>query len=307
MKRFKTFLKEGGNAVKNVVRIKKEYVKPIFNRFYQLILKPLGLKKSETTFLGSTGKKKDSGDMDVAIDYTAIFKRSKTIKTIDDLYDKIIQILKQNHIDYKDMRQMGLISLAFPIYDENGKNYYIDYDKRGENKIVARVQIDIMPTDNLEYVSWSYYSPTEEESKWKGLYRNEILYAIAKYMDFKVLKKAFDKEGKEIPTEWERYFFDLSKGLLKGRQTRIGKKGNIIKSIKTIEKKVIEKNPDMITQMLFGPNVRANDVLTWEDAWELIHRPDFPYKNKLKDILKMTADGILKKGYPLPDELAKEV
>jgi len=295
IKTFKSFINEGGNAVKDsrIGRINQENVEGTMNDIYKKVLPLLNITKKDTGNLGSTGKKLpggSSGDVDLAIDIHAVLRNNKNIKNVDDLFDKLVSIAKSLHMEYKDMRQMGLVSIGFPIHNTDGKQ---------EGKLV---QLDFMPTENLEYSKWAYYSPAEWESKWKGLYRNEVFYAIAKYMSFKVLKKAMDKEGKEVPVEWERNFFDLSKGLLKGTQTRMGKKGPV-KTVKTISKEMVSMDAQEIVTMLFGPNYKPSDILTWEDIMKAIKSPKFIYKKNLPKIIKMVQDGISKKGYPVPEDL----
>jgi len=292
---FKKFLKEGGNAVKDdrLGRINQDNVEATMNDIYSKVLPLLNISKNDTGNLGSTGKKLpggSSGDVDLAIDIHAVLRNNKNINDLDQLFDKLVSIAKTMKMGYKDMRQMGLVSIGFPIHNTDGKQ---------EGRLV---QLDFMPTENLEYSKWAYYSPAEWESQWKGLYRNEVFYGIAKYMSFKVLKKAMDKEGKEVPVEWERNFFDLSKGLLRGTQTRMGKKGPI-KTVKTISKEMVSMDAQEIVTMLFGPKYKPNDILTWEDIMTAIKSPKFIYKKNLAKIIKMTKDGITKKGYPVPSDL----
>jgi hypothetical protein len=167
------------------------------------------------------------------------------------------------------------------------------------------VQVDLMPTDNLDYSKWSYYSPAEWESQWKGLYRNELIYATAKYADLKVLKTAMTKDGVEMPGEYERYQFDLAKGLRKVIQSNIGKKGYIVKTKKTIDSKIISKDPKKIAEILFGPGHPPSELLRFEDVLKVIMDDNFIYKKNRDDILQMATDGIIYKGYPVPKELEK--
>lgn len=122
-------------------------------------------------------------------------------------------------------------------------------------------------------------------------------------MNFNALKKATAETGEEIPVKWERMFYDLSKGLLKGVQTKEGKTGNILKSAKTISKEFYSNDVDEIVKMLFGANVTPKDVLTFEGALAAINSNSFPYKSKRKDILKLAAEGIANKGLKIPDSL----
>ena len=290
---FKKFIVEGGNAVKGVTRINQENVAGTMNNIYKEILPKLKLTQKQTASLGSTGKKKaggSSGDVDLALDLGAIVKSDKAVNTLDDVFDKIVNVAKSSGHDFRDMRSMGLVSISFPIKNDDGK-------QEGET-----VQLDLMPTENLDYSSWAYYSPAEWESQWKGLYRNELLYAIARFMDYKTAEKAMDKEGKEVDASWERNFFDLSKGLLRGKQSRMGKKG-LVKSSKTLEKWLLTMEKEEIVTMLFGPKYKSTMILTWEDAFKAVTDPRFVYKKSIKNILQMTKDGIIKKGYTVPPEL----
>lgn len=287
-------LKEGGNAIKSSTRINQENVEATMNTIYKTLLPKLKLKQSDTASLGSTGKKKpggSSGDIDLALSIQALLKNNN-LETTTELFDLIVSVVKSTGKDYKDMRSMGIVSVAWDIENTDGLQ---------EDSVV---QLDLMVVDSIDWASWAYYSPSEWESPWKGLYRNEVLYAIAKYMDYKVLEKAFNKEGIEVDATWERHFFDLNKGLMKGTQTALGKKG-ITKTTKTLDKLVISQQPNDVVKMMFGPKFNANDVLTWEDSFKLLMNDDFVYKKDRKNILKMVKDGILKKGYPVPEELDK--
>ncbi len=302
MKTFKNFLNEnkslllcGGNAVKDprISRINQDNVEATMNDIYAKVLPFLKITKKDTGNLGSTGKKLpggSSGDVDLAIDIHAVLRNNKNINDVDELFDKLVDIAKKLKMGYKDMRGMGLVSIGFPINNTDGKQDGL------------LVQLDFMPTENLEYSKWAYYSPAEWESKWRGMYRNEVFYAIAKYMSFTVLQTAMNKEGEEIPVEWERHFFDLSKGLLKGSQTRMGKKGPV-KTVKTLSKEMVSMDANTIVTMLLGPKYKPTDILTWEDIIKAIKSPKFIYKKNLSKIIKMTKDGITKKGYPVPDDL----
>jgi hypothetical protein len=294
--KFSSFISEGGNAIKSSSRINQENVASTVKSIQEKLLPKFKLKTTDTSMLGSTGKKLpggSSGDIDLALSIQSLMKNNN-LETTKDIFDFIAKESASLSHEIKDMRQMGLISIAWPIANDDGKQDGLF------------VQLDLMVVDSIDWATWAYYSPAEWESPWKGLYRNEILYAIAKFMDYKVLKTAMNKEGVEVDAEWERNFFDLGKGLLKGAQSAMGKTG-ITKTVKTLDKVLVDNNPDDTVKMMFGPNFTAHTNLTWEDTFKNIMSPDFVYKNKLKEILKMTKDGIISKGYPVPEELDKLV
>lgn len=285
----KKILNEGGNAIKSSRPVNKQEFELLMDDFYKNFLRELKIKKENTTFLGSTGKKDLTNDIDIALDINEILKNNNNLKTLDDIYNFIISICEKKGIEYNDLRAINLISIGYNIPNTND---------------VA--QVDLMLVDDIDYASWSYYSPSQLQSQWKGLYRNELLFAIAKYAQYEVIK-AQNVNGEEIPVEWKRIWYDLSKGLLQGVQTRIGKRGDIVKTVKTVNKVLLTKNKDEIVKILFGDYVKAENILTWEDAWSAIHHEKFRHKKYLKDIYKMTAEGILKKGYPLSKELEEKI
>jgi hypothetical protein len=307
MKSFKSYLssqsdaiklKEGGNAVDQVVRINQENVEATLQKIYKTLFPKLKLSVKDSGLLGSTGKKKpggSSGDIDLAVSIKALVKNNKDVYTIGEVFDHIASISKKSNIDFKDMRSVGVISLGFPIENVDGK------------QPDAYVQLDFMPTEDVEYAKWQYYSPAEWESELKGVYRNYVLFAIAKHIDFKVIQQAQDKSGKMVDVTWERHFIDMSKGLMKGTQTRMSKAGNIVKTLKTLTKKEITKDPDEVIKLLFGPKWKAKDILTFDQAIDAMFSPQFIHKKNLPVMSKMLVDSLVKSGYPIPKILAKKM
>lgn len=289
-------LKEGGNAVKSSVRINQENVSATMASIAKDLLPKLNISETDTRNLGSTGKKApgdSSGDVDLAISVQAITENNDGVETPKELYDFIVSVANSVSQEVKDLRSIGLVSLAWPIVN-------VDHKQAGEV-----VQLDLMTVDSIDWAEWAYYSPSFDQSPWKGLYRNELLYALARHMNYETVSKAFDKEGTEVDSEWKRDFFDLGKGLLTGTQSRMGKKG-IIKSVKTLDKELKSHDPAEVVEMMFGPGVTPESVLTWEDTFRMLMDPNFVYADKRNDILQMAKEGILKKGFPVPDELDKE-
>ena len=293
-------LLEGGNAIKTSSRINQLNVAATLKQIYSELLPKLGLKKSDTTLLGSTGKKNpdkngsaegSSGDIDLGISQKALMK-ANGLKEKDEIYDFLKTIGK----DYKDVKAfpgLEVVSIAFPIVNEDG----LQADKV--------VQLDLMPVADLAYSSWSYFSPAWNESKYKALYPKEVYYACARYADTKIIETG-ELDGKTVPATWERLFFDLGRGLMSGTQSIKGKK-KLIKSAKTSDKKVISTDPEVVVKKFFGPEFKPNQVRTWEQVWDAIHSESFPLKDHLDEILKMVKKGIIRKGYEVPPELETAV
>lgn len=289
----KEILSEGGNAVPDVTRINQENSIPTVKGLYKEFLPRLKIKEKDTALLGSTGKKgpsQSSGDIDIAISSVELLKSNK-IDSYGDMMDHIIDVVKARGYAYKDLRPLGIVSFAYPIVNADGL-------QEGE-----KVQVDFMVVQDVKYSAWSFFSPHYLKSSFKGLYRNELNFQVAKYADLKV--KKIDPST-NVPIEWSRYWFDNKDGLLFGTQTIASKKtGKPTKTVRTIEKKNISFDPDEIVSFLYGPKYKAKDIETFEQCLNAIMSSSFPNKANRKQILKGAADAMKKKGVPVPEILAK--
>lgn len=274
---------EGGNAIKSSVRIDAENIRPTVLSVLEQIVPEFRISMSDIALLGSTNKKEPgqtAGDLDIGISMAAIIKNNKLDKHYDALH--IVENFIEKFSEYKAMRAINVYSFACPIVNEDGH-------QTGEV-----VQCDLMPVSSLHLAKWTYYAPRESESRYKGLYRNEVIYAILKNTDFDVISKDLSGE----PTIWKRYTLDLSRGLFRNKQKRITSGG-----IRTIDKVHITNSPEEITKLMFGDKVLMNEILTFEQIVSKIFEPDFIHRDKLDKILSDLDDGIKSKRVPYPDYL----
>ena len=285
-------LNEGGNAVEGVSGINQENSMATVKSAFKDYLKALGITEKDTAMLGSTGKKAPgavSGDIDIALSAPALLN-NKGVSTYGDMIDLIVAITKKLGYKYADMRSIGIVSVGYPITNADGKQ---------DGKTV---QLDFMIVDSVKLASWSYYSPSYLESDLKGLYRNELMYAVAKYAGIKVKEMSDDKQA----VTWDRFWFSLTHGLQKGTQTlKSPKTGKITKTAKKVQPAdLLSNDPDTIVSHLFGSKYKASDILTFDNALDAIKSASFPHKKHRKAIYKMAKDGILKKKkYPVPESL----
>ena len=290
---FKEVLNEGGFAVAGVSRINQENVAATLEVIYRDLLPKLKLKKKDIALLGSTGKKaagQSSGDIDMALSAVELLKQHK-VDTYDEMMSYVVDAVKRGGYAFKDMRSIGIISIAYPIENTDG----LQPD--------AKVQLDFMVVQDVRYASWIFYSPHYLDSELKGLYRNLLNFSIAKNANLSVSK--IDPETK-TPIEWSRYWINNQDGLKFGTQTNISiKTGKIVKAIRTLDNKTISNNPDEIVAFLYGKKYKANDLLTFEACLKAVLDNGFPYKDKLQVILKTTAEALQREGYPIPEILAK--
>jgi hypothetical protein len=184
------------------------------------------------------------------------------------------------------MKGFNIFSIAFPI---NGlKDQY--------------VQVDLMPTDNMDLIKWAYWSPKSTESRFKkmGLYRNILMAAIATEMNRKVLSKFPDGDVKEM----EKFAMSMEKGLIKKVDSWEGKKGKLTnpRDIKEL-KSVVSNVPEEIVKILLGPTATIEDTNSFESIYNKIMSKDFPYKDKINDIKAKAKDSFENLKLPVPEEL----
>lgn len=287
------WLNEGGNAIKIASPLHMENFKSTINNIYEKLLPLFNLTYTDIKILGSGGKKNvgdTHGDIDLALPISEILKRNN-LDTFENIITFIISQSKKISKEVKYMKGSNIISLAWPIYNMNKKqaNLY--------------VQVDLMLVDDVDWADWTYHSPYYYESKWKGLYRNFILFAVARQVEYKTIKKQRLKDGNIIDTEWEKYTIDMTKGLYKVLQTNISKSGNIVKAHRTLEKEFITKDLYKAMEILFGNYFKPSDISSFENILKCINNKKFLYYDKKDEILKKATKDLLDSGLPIPEQL----
>ena len=273
----------GGNAIKKSVSIKKDLIEPTLNFIYGMFLPKIKISKNDTRILGSAGKKPVSSDIDIAINFTKIIINNNLA---EDYIGFFIYQAAGVFPEVIRMKGINVISVACPIIGETDKF----------------VQVDFMLTDDLDFAEFAYYSPSQLESKYKGLYRNILLYEILKAVGFKIIKEVGNN-----PREWESYNFNINKGLMRRVQTIEGKKG-ILLHPKTIKEVPVTKDPETILEIVFGDKVKdIEEINTFEKLYRLIITLKLPFSDKLPEIFKNTANGVHSLGYPIPEEIEKNL
>lgn len=299
---FDHIVKQGGNAVSNVERIQKAYINPTIQKFYNIIIKPLFpdlIFGQDIFLLGSTGKKASSGDIDIGIDFKKI-QRSNTQTIMDQLKNIFIQIYKSGLAPEIKINQItnDMIHISFPQYNEKGEQ---------TGKLV---QIDILLTPYKEFCQFYMYSPTEQESKYKGAHRNELLRGIIKTITYKPLKKI----GNEI-VKWKQYDLN-SMGLYDEQKTIVDDKGKRLKYkdtnqdlipayAKCIYSKPLLHKPIQVIHLLVGQTYKESDIDTFEKLFNIISNDSYFKYDKLRyQILHNTAISIQQNSkLVFPDEL----
>jgi len=121
-----------------------------------------GIEFPKERWLGSTGRKATSGDMDLAVDINQVSK--------EQLATKLTQFIQSQGQDPRDfVRKGGEVHLRTPI-GGNAKNGF--------------VQTDFMFFPNLDWGTFFYAGG--EDSAYKGMNRNVLMSSIAKHLGLKV-------------------------------------------------------------------------------------------------------------------------
>jgi hypothetical protein len=230
----------------------------------------------QNNVLGSVGKKEFSGDIDVAIQVDP---------------DKIPELVKKIEASplVLDVAKSSVIMTKVKIVD-------YDQNKQATKPRTGFVQVDFMPGDP-GWMKTYYHSPSETESKYKGVFRNIMIATIAAVLDRQDSEEKID-DGRSV--ESERWMWSPADGLVRIKRTPVPNKagtgytkknnneilGSPIKDAPGIAKALklngpqdlnsyeslkaaIEKNysPELVTQILdsFAKNPQVVDIGVPED------------------------------------------
>ena len=293
-------ISEGGNAIPGVKRINQENVEATLDNIKKTLLSKLDIDPKYTTVLGSTGKRlpgNSSGDIDLMIDKKQLNGGDfqTFAKTITNVLDTI------EGAEYKVMPGLGIVSTRWPISNTDGK-------QEGEF-----VQLDLMLSDNFEFMKFSQSSPKEVEGEtyYKMTIRNAIFSAIARVMDTVVNKTGivYGMDDKEHAVDVVRNSYSITTGLNKVHKIRKQKKdGTYNKTWTELERENISLDPQEIVDILFGRGHTLKDVETSMGAWEVaMSSPALSDKTKKKLFLKTLKDELDRKVESQKIELPKEI
>ena len=164
--------------------------------------------------LGSVGKKQFSGDIDVAINLPP-----------EQLPEFGAKLEASPLFSYVEKTSVFITKIKIQDYDPN--RTFVD-PRTGEDKGVPSgrtgyVQLDFMPGDP-GWLKTYYHSPSETESKYKGVFRNIMIATIAAVYNRQDSEQKLS-DGRAL--ESIRYMWSPTDGLVKIRRTPVlNKKGD---------------------------------------------------------------------------------
>ena len=186
-----------GGAMPGVGAIYIDEIEPTLATLQQ----KLGIDLMNNT-LGSVGKRKFSGDIDIALqidpdDIPAFIEKLKTIPEIGDIKKSSVIMTKVKIVNFDKSK--------------------VPDDGRPRT---GYVQLDFMPGDP-GWLKTYYHSPREEDSRYKGVMRNIMIATIAAVYNRKDSEKKTE-DGRSMETE--RFMWSPSDGLVYVRRTPVPKK-----------------------------------------------------------------------------------
>lgn len=230
--------------------------------------------------LGSVGKKEFSGDIDVALQIDpdkipAFVEKLNSIPEIEDIAKSSVIMTKVKIVDF-------------------------DASKQTSKPRTGHVQVDFMPGDP-GWLKTYYHSPSDKESKYKGVFRNIMIASIAAVYQRQDSEEKIE-DGRAI--ESERWMWSPSDGLVRIRRTPVPKangEGYTKKNKNEIIQTPVKTAPEIAKALgLDGPE----DLNSYESLKAAIEKN---YDSGLvKKILDSFADNGQVKDIGVPDDLRNE-
>lgn len=263
-------LTEGG-SLDGVGAIHIDEIKPTL----MPLQRELGINLIDNT-LGSVGKRTFSGDIDVAVDMTR------------EQLPELIERLEASPL-VSEVRQSSVVMCKVKI-----QNY--DPNRETDRVRTGYVQVDFMPGDP-GWMKTYYHSPTESESKYKGVFRNILLSIAAAHLD---RRESDEKTDDGRPMETERYLWGAN-GLSRVVRKPVPRKSGtgFTKQNKNIVIAGPWTNPGDIVRVMKLDSV--DDLNSYESLKKAIERNYDP--KVVREILTAFRDNSIVQDIGVPDDI----
>jgi hypothetical protein len=267
-------LNEGG-AMPGVGPIHIDEIEPTLNALEKIL--KIDLKNN---VLGSVGKKEFSGDIDVALqidpdDIPSFVEKLKRVPEILDIAKSSVIMTKVKIVDF-------------------------DQSKQTTKPRTGYVQVDFMPGDP-GWMKTYYHSPSETESKYKGVFRNIMIATICAVYERNASAEKIE-DGR--PVEVTRWMWSPSDGLVRIKRTPVPNKagtGYTKKNKNEIIEEPIKDAPGIAKALgLDGPE----DLNSYESLKQAIEK-NYP-EEMVRDILDSFAQNKQVQDIGVPDELRSQ-
>lgn len=264
-----------GIAIKNISKIKRENIPASLNLLQEKVFNCIGIERNMWDVLGSTGKKPESGDIDIAMDITKLmYDEKEYAQKVEERCNALgWQVNNRMNTGFK------MVHIGLPIVGQEGE--------------IA--QVDIMTSTNMEFTKFKYFAPAPEESKYKGAIRSMLIDCILKCVSLAPADDASeedkqsytDLDGKVYPYIHYQHLSMNSYGLIRNVKTLRGKRG-LLKNPKSLSKEQLTSDPKEIIDLVFGKNLFSiSDFNSFESIWNnVLFSNKFQFKSKINDIVE---------------------
>ena len=188
-------------------------------------------------------------------------------KNQGELYNDLDIAIEYPWEDKDKVKQLLIDNFQFQILQghENDKLHVMNIGfKVSENNYL---QVDFMFVDSLKWAQFAYHSPDFKngESKYKGMYASILLQSVIRNIP---IKEEYDENGNLI----NYTYLSLSQkdGLHRKSKTFIGKKGNLVKTPRTIEDKILSNDPEYILMLLFNFGSFKNYAIPDRELYSIV-------------------------------------
>ena len=276
----KTLITEGGHAFEGVGAIGIEEIKPTLMHLSNILDVPY--EQISDSVLGSVGKTKVSGDIDIALEDMDDKEKAEFVERLE------------SRLGEGNVRKFPtVVSMKYPIQEYST-------ELQTSKPRTGWVQVDLMFGDR-DWMKFYYHSPGNK-SQYKGVHRNLMIAAITKN-SVEYASKEKDSHGR--PVEQIRLQWSPTKGLVRiKRISEQSKKGDWKKAQKTevIGKPI--KDPKLISKVVFGPDA-SSDV--FESLETLIAAVKKYFPKRSEQIFKDFFEGLPApaKEFEFPKEIEK--
>ena len=263
-------IEEGGHAIQNVDRIPRELIPLTLERVKnEIIFKAFPTLSHDAVFVtGSTGKKPDSGDIDVCVDIRSLNGSALT------------NLMLLNQFCGKNLDIPGYIN-TFTL-----DQLHIRFPQGDTDKYV---QVDIMLTKNPDFVKF-FACGDVEHTKYKLAHRNVLFDAIL----FAISSVVEQEDENGLPLTWGTLkmassgIFKIWCSLLDEAGKRLTWDGKEIYHggyVRIIQRNLYMNSPELAIDLMFGPKVTKEQLGNFEQVFNLILSPEFKFHKMHKKIL----------------------
>lgn len=272
--------------------IRKENIQPTLNRFFKELKRSIKVDL-DYTYLGSTGKKDISGDIDLACSNEQLYQIANRFsdKHIEHYAQQMFYRARTSTYEQCRRRaileviadEVAFVGIDIKVDTKNSNNgviffEYPQYDT-DDNKLGYNVQIDIN-FGNVDWMSFAYYSDITNSGNIKGLHRTQLLFSLFHYQNFKFNhNRGILTKTNELITDNPDYAI----GLLNVAYPELSLTEDICKSFNSLYSYLTDTLPEEQLNQIRNIYLKILDS-TRCDIPEILH----DYWKTNKDILKLT-------------------